>query len=201
VLFRPDLSVQSSLSTPDICLSWVDKLCLLEDTPESPETEVNGDSNVSGDEVVLGPVSMREYLPAVEENDHGEENKRAPCSVWLELALEDEVVTIDALSNHGLAEAEVGNTDGAPCEQLRNGGQVDEPVEDEVGAARDGEEGEEGDGCRDGNAPVWNTVPAALEEDLGCLVELGNAEEVTGASVEEGIGGGGGGGEDDGVDN
>jgi len=201
VLFRPDLSVQSSLSTPDISLSWVDKLGLLEDTPEAPQTEVNGNSNISSDEVILGPVAVGENLPAVKENDHGKENKRAPCSVWLELALEDEVVTVDALGDHGLAEAKVGDTDGAPCEQLRNGGQIDEPVEDEVGAARDGEEGEEGDGCCDGNAPVWDTVFAALEKDLRCLVELGNAEEVTGASVEEGIGGGGGGGEDDGVDN
>lgn len=107
---------------------------------------------------------------------------------------------IDALGGAGLAEAEVGDEDGAPGEELGDGGEVHHPVEDLGGAGADAHVGEEGDGGGDGDAVVGHARGRALEEELRRLLVLGDAEEVARAGEEEGVGRRRGRGEDDGVD-
>ena len=116
------------------------------------------------------------------------------------LALEYERVAVDVLSDECLAEAEVGNADGAPGEELGNGNQVLEPVEDVAGAGRDGHVCKEGDGGGDEDTPDWDTGLGALEKEARSLTDLGKCEQVTGAGEEESVGGRRCRGQDDGVD-
>jgi len=73
-------------------------------------------------------------------------------------------------------------------EELSNGDEILKPGEDLTGAGGNGHVGDQGDGRRDGNAPVGNTLLAALEKDLRSLAVLGNAKEVAGAGVQERVG-------------
>lgn len=114
--------------------------------------------------------------------------------------LEDERVAVDTLCLEGPVEAEVGDADGAPGEELGNGGEVLEPLEDDGGTLGDGEVGEEGDGGGDEDGVVWDTTLGTLQEELRSLLVLGDTEEVTGTGVQEGVTGRGSGCQNDGVD-
>lgn len=143
---------------------------------------------------------MSEYLEPVEDDDDHKEDESAPCSVWLPFALEDERVAADALGFERLLEAQVRDQDRDPGKQTRNRGERLEPVEDVVGARRDGHVRQETERRSDEDTPNRNTLLGALEEDFRCLTVLGERKEVAGAGVEEGISGGCGRCQNDGVD-
>lgn len=75
-------------------------------------------------------------VESVEENDHGEVEEGEPCSVWLEMTLEDKSVAVDPLRLERLMELDVGDADRAPCEEGGDCDQVLEPAEDGCRAAR-----------------------------------------------------------------
>lgn len=83
---------------------------------------------------------------------------------------------------------DVRNTDAAPCKELGNGGQVLEPKEDRIGTGGDTHVGEQRNRGCDTDAEVRNTSLRALEKELRSLVILSNGEEITGTSVQEGVG-------------
>jgi hypothetical protein len=141
----PDLGVERSLAAPDVGLGGVDKLGALEDLPEDVEHEEDGDTDVGseeGGELIRAPGADGEDLEAVEEDDQDEVDEGDPGRVWLEPALEDERVSIDALEHQGLAELDEGDADAAPGEEVGNRHQVLEPVEDGVCAGGNTHKGE-----------------------------------------------------------
>lgn len=139
-LFRPDLGVESSLTAPNISLGGVNLLGLLEDLPEQEQEAENWDTDVGSEEVgelVRAPRSLGEDLEAVEDDDQSEVHEGNPSKVWLRLTLEGKSVAVNTLSDESLTEVGVSVADGAPCEQLSNGGKVLEPQEDSVGTSAD----------------------------------------------------------------
>lgn len=189
-LFWPDLSIKRSLAAPNIRRSRIDELRTLEDLPKSVEENEDSHTNVRREEVRdlrCSPRMYREHLEAVEDDDQSEVRERCPGNVWLALAPEEQSAAIDTLKLLCLPEARVGVANGAPGEELGNGGQVLEPGEDCVGASRDAHECEQRDGRGDGYTVVWYTPLRALEKEPGSLAVLGYCEEIAGAGVEESV--------------
>jgi hypothetical protein len=140
-------------------------------------------------------------IKAVEENDDGEVDEGEPGGVWLETTLEDKSVAINSLRLERLVEPYIGEADRAPCEKGGDGDQVLEPTEDcRRATGANGQVCQSGDGGCDGDAPVWDTGFAAVEEESWSLSVLSKSEEVAGSGVEEGVGRRRCGGQDDGVD-
>ena len=81
-------------------------------------------------------VLTNEDIEAVKDDDESEVGEGEPCSIWLELALEDESVTVYTLGIERLVELDVGYADRAPCEERGDSGQVLEPIEDYGWATR-----------------------------------------------------------------
>ncbi len=81
-------------------------------------------------------------------------------------------------------EADVRDEDGYPGQQPEDGNEVDKVAEDDGGAVRDVEEGEEAEGggegqCRDGDT----TCVGTLEDGRG-VADRGEAEERSRGDVE-----------------
>jgi hypothetical protein len=137
MLFGPDLVVDGMLSGPDVGLGGLDKLGALENLPESVQSKVNWNVDISGQEISRRPLSLDEDTETVEDNDDAEVNKSKVRSVWLPLGLEHQGVAINTLRDERSAESEVCNSDGHPCKELSNGDEILEPQEDVVGASAD----------------------------------------------------------------
>jgi len=190
MLLGPHLVVNRVLSGPNVRLASAHKARALEDLPEEVQHEEDGDVDVGREEVGRGPVAIDEDGKAIEDDDDTKVDEREPGRVWLPLGFEDEGVAVNVLRNQGIPEAQIGDANGHPCEELGNGDEVLEPQEDVVGTAGDAQVGEKGDDGSDGYAPDGDAGICALEEDLGRLTVLGDTEEVTGSSVEESVSGG-----------
>jgi len=156
---RPNDSVQRRFAGIDIGFGRVPPLGPLEELPENVEAEVNGHSDVVGDERVRVPAACN-GIEALEQDDQAEEDTTGPGQIWLEGRLEDQCVTVNALREKSLVEFDVRDTDRYPGEKGRNCGQVLEPFECFAGASRaGGQVGQGGDGCCNRNAPVGDTGP------------------------------------------
>ena len=191
-LLRPDLSVKSSLTGPDVGLGRVDELAALEYLPKSVQENEDGNTDVGSEEggKLVGTPStlgLSEDLEAVEDDDQSEVDESNPGGVGLPLALKDQGVAVDTLGDQCLTEAGVGVADSAPGEKLGDGGQVLEPQEDGVGASGDTHVGEQTDGSSDEHAVQWDTGLGTLQQDLGSLTVLSKSEQVTRAGVQEGV--------------
>ena len=200
----PHLGVQSSLAAPDIRLGRVDELGALKHLPEDVEQEEDGHADVGGEEggkLSRPPWGDGEDLEAVEEDDEDEVDEGDPGTVRLEPALEDQRVAVDALGDECLAELDERDADAAPGEEVGNGHQVLEPVEDGVGASGHTHEGEQRDGRGDADTVDGNARGCALEKEPGGLSVLRNSKQISGTGVQEGVTSRGGGCQDDSVDN
>ena len=119
----------------------------LENLPEEVQTEIDGHTEVVGQEGLVVP--RGEGVKAVEEDDDGEEDEGSIGEEGLERRLEDQRVAVNTLGFEGAVEADVCDTDRTPGEDVGDGGQVLEPNEGDVGTVTAGEIGEEGDGDGD----------------------------------------------------
>lgn len=129
-----------------------------------------------------------EDVESVEDNDHGKVDQGEPSSVWLELALEDKCITVNALGEESLVELDIRDADRAPGEQRSNSRQVLEPLECGLGATLS--YGKVGKGCNrgsNGNAEVWDTGLAATKEEARSLLVLCKSKEVTRSGVQESV--------------
>jgi hypothetical protein len=187
-LLWPNLSIHGCLSRPDVGLGGLDKGFALKDLPEEVEDNVDGDTDVSGDEVIDAPLALGEDCKSVEEQDHAEVGQGDVCGPWLPLALHDEAVAVNTLGDQCLAELDVCDQDVNPGDQVGNGAQVLEPVEDGAGTGADAHVGKKRDRGGDKDGVVRNTALGALKEDLGGLTVLSKSEKVTRAAEQEGVG-------------
>jgi hypothetical protein len=69
-------------------------------------------------------VLASEDFKSIENDDHGEVEEGQPSGVWLEMAPEDEGIAVNTLRFERPVELDVGETDGTPCEERGDGGQV-----------------------------------------------------------------------------
>jgi len=124
----PYNGIQGSFTRVQVSLGRFSPVRPLEDLPEQIQAEVNGDTDIIGDEtLVIKPAC--DDVEAVKEDDQAEEDQGRITSVGLEGGLECQFIPVDALCDQGLAELNVGNADRHPGEQSRDGGQVLEPLE------------------------------------------------------------------------
>ena len=98
----------------------------LEDSPEEVQTEIDGDTDVIGDECLIIPFSGNR-VETVEKDDQAEENQGRRAEIWLEGRSEGQGLAIDTLCLEGIVEAEVRSVDADPSEKSGDGGQVLEP--------------------------------------------------------------------------
>ena len=70
-----------------------------------------------------------EHLPTTEDCDHGDHENDPYRGRVTKLALPWEILMLEALSSHTATETEVRDGDGEPCEDAREGGEVDKKVE------------------------------------------------------------------------
>ncbi|KAM5489732.1 hypothetical protein MaudMau93_003098 [Microsporum audouinii] len=154
-LLWPLDGVHGGLAGEDVSLGGWNPSGPLENLPEDEKTEVDGDTDVGGEEGLEFKGS--EGIEAVEEDDDGEEDEGDPGEVRLEWGLEDESVTVDTLGLEGGMEADVRNQNADPVEEGGNGGEVLEPDEDLRRAGGGGHEGEERDGGSHTDGIDWDT--------------------------------------------
>lgn len=98
------------------------------------------------------------------------------------------------------AVADVGQVDGCPCEERRERGQGQEPVEGNSSLWCQGDVCEESEDQRKGQGNVWATVLVNAGEDLWCHAVESQSLDGTGGSVGTGVGDGDDGKSDDGVE-
>jgi len=152
----PDDGIQSRLACKDIGLSGIPELGPLENLPEEIEAEVDGYSDIIGDESIGIPTTCN-GVEAITEDDQAEEDQGGPGQIRLEGRLENKGVAVDILGFQGFVELDVRHTDRAPGEETRDGCQVLEPFECLAGSRRTSRQlrqtrnGDSGD-----NAVVWH---------------------------------------------
>lgn len=147
--------VESGFATENVGFGRVHKFGSLEDFPEGEEREVDGDTDVGGDELVAQ--EGLEDVEAVKQDDDGEEEEGKIGRVGLEMRPEDQIIPVHPLGFERFVELDVRDGDAGPCEQAGNGGQVLKPLEHLRGTGRATHVGQEGDGCRDQHANVGDT--------------------------------------------
>jgi len=187
MLLWPDLVIDSSLARPDVSLCALDEFVAFEDLPDSVEEEEDWDVDICNQEALIVKATD-ENCKSIEYDNNAEESDSEPSTICSSPGSENQSVAVNVLGLEGIAETEIGDTDGDPCEKLGNGDEILEPSEGNLGSVADGHICEEGDGCCEGDGVDWDTGLCALEEDLWSLSVLCYTEEITGSSVEEGVG-------------
>lgn len=124
------------------------------------------DGDVTGEEVGNAE-RANESGEAVEKEDDAEHDDAHPCHVWLAVAAEGEVATVDALDVESALEAQEADADEGPGDQRAECRKVGQPSEGVAGAVGDGHEGQETEAQSDDDTNVRRAGLAGLEEDLG----------------------------------
>lgn len=110
-----------------ICLRWWNPPGTLENFPKKKEGEVNRDANVSSDEIIYHP--WLKNIKSVKDDNYQEEGKSENCRVGLKWRFEDEGVAVYALRFEREIKMDVRNAYTNPGEEIGNGSQVLEPLE------------------------------------------------------------------------
>lgn len=169
----PFNSIQSSLSSVQISLSGVDKVGALEHSPEEIQAEVNGDTNVIGEECLIIPAAS-DRVETIEENDQAEERGCGNTKIWLERCFENQRIPVDALCLKSSMETAVCDADADPRKKgtnrvrikdstwnfgfLPDGCEILKPCKNLSGARGAGKVGYERNRAGDQHRPDWDTA-------------------------------------------
>lgn len=146
-------SVKGGFAGVEVRFGRVDPFGALEDFPKCVKREIDGDADISGDEIVNHP--RLEDVEAIEQDDDAEEDEGKPGGVGLEGGLEDEGVAVDALDFERLVKLNVRDANADPGEEISDGGEILEPLKHDRGARGATQKGEEGNGCSNDDAIIW----------------------------------------------
>lgn len=198
---RPVLVIDGSLASPDIGSLGIHHLTALKDLPEQIQDNKDRDTNIRRDEVCSVEVPSSKDVKSIENDDNQEEDQRYIRLIRLEWSMERHICFSDTLSLERSAESNGGQANADPSEQVGDGRQMQEPVEDHIGATANGQVAEKGEDGREGDADPGKTFPVTLQEYPRRLSILSQPIKVTGTSVEEGIARRCGAGKNHGIDN
>ena len=162
-------------------------MCPLEYSPEEVECEINGNSDIVGDEPLVIEAAC-DRVEAVEEDDEGEEPESNPGEIRLERRCELHIGAVDTLCLASGVEPDVSNADADPGEEGGDGRQVLEPLEDCGGARRGRHVCQKTERACDEYTPHRNTRLGAFKQKPGCLSILCDGVKVSRAKIQEGIG-------------
>lgn len=159
----------------------------------------NGQGNVRRQEIAHIPLTREKHGEPVGEGQHDEHEQDEIGRVRLERCLVGQGVP-QILELHRFAEAEVGDDADHPRDEAADGGDVDEPVEDDLARFADRQERQQahGPGRQDGH--VRHAEFARAGEHFRRLAVERQTVEDTRARVQEGVARGPGRGQDGGVD-
>ena len=128
VVFWPYYCIDGRLTRVDISLRRTDPPGSLQNLPEEEEAEIDGNTDVIGNEGLVIETSGN-AVESVEQDDYREEDEGSICCVWLESGFVDEGIPVDSLCPHSLVESNIGNQDRGPREEGGDGGDILEPLE------------------------------------------------------------------------
>lgn len=185
--------IDQGLASVEVGLVGLDASALGDNHVAKEEDEVHGNTNISSDKVDLleldailcdkgGEVLGEADENAEEESDHG-----------ANLADGGDVghsAVVKALSLACLQEEQVGDEDGDPGHQTKDGGEVDEVAEDLLGIVGYVHESQTSEQSREHQGRVWDTTAVGSSEDGRRRLVGGEAVEGTAGNVEIRVGGG-----------
>lgn len=125
-----------------------------------------GNANVPHEEVTRVP--RDEGREALRDNDQDVEEQPIPSEPGLPESLVGERVAGDVAHGESTHERDVAPVDAGPGYEARDGGDVEEPVEDGAAVVGEVEEGEESDGCGEGHGGVRDAAAGGAFQEGGC---------------------------------
>ena len=133
--FGPLHCIQRRFSSLNIGVPGFHELRSFEGFPEEVQTKIDGDSDVSREEVAdIKAFGWRwEYPEPVEKGDDGKEYKTKPSCIWLKGGFEDEAVSIDALGFQCSFESKIRNCHRHPSEEDSNSDEILKPGKHSAG--------------------------------------------------------------------
>lgn len=164
-----------------------DALALGEDLVAGDQDEVDGNTQVSSDEGgVLGLEVRKDVVVLGQGNDNAEEqgDVGAPDAERSEVG---HGAVGDTLGNAGAAETDVGNEDGDPGQQTKDGGQVDKVAEDRLGVIRHVHEGQKTEAGRESESVQRDTILVGATEDGGSIAVGSQTVQRTASNVQVGV--------------
>lgn len=191
------LLVNLGLAAEEISSLWLHLLRLHDELVTEDHDDVEWDSEVGGDEVLVVELSVSSWLvvwhkvvESLEESDEAAEEERdvgSPDSSWRDewhLAVED---TLGLASSN---KVDVGDQDRDPGEDTEDGDEVDEVGEDDLGGSANVEVGEEAESGGKSKGVNWDTTAISAGEDAWSVTLDGKTVESTGSNVQIGVGSG-----------
>jgi hypothetical protein len=143
----------------------------------------------------------QQIVESIEQNNDAEEAQSSVCEIWLGRGdLNTSVLRSPPGARMASVGFDVGHTEGKPGEEGRDGRQVPETLNDDVGPGTAWHVRQQRQTGGDENAVRWNTGLGARHEEMRSLLVLGQREEVPRSAVQEGAGGRGGPCQDDDFD-
>lgn len=169
------LLIDAGLPAVQVSRLGTHALALHEELVPKDHNQVQGDTKVRGDEVLVIPLSVRalaivlgnEEVEALEDGNQAAEDEgdvRAPESAGRDKGHGAVGHVLRAASAH---KVDVGHQDRDPGQESEDGDQVDEVLEDGHGAGVDAEEGEEAEERGQAERVDGDTAAIGAGEDLG----------------------------------
>lgn len=187
------LTINDILACIKVDLVGLDAAGLLDELVAEDEAQVDGDAEVSSDEVLvllLAKVAADKDVVVLGESDedaHGESTDGTPHAQGSDVG---ESLVGNALSLAGTAPVDVGDEDGDPGHETEDGGQVDKVAKDLGGGAGDVHEGEKAEQGGESKSVDGDTAPVSSLEDGGSLAVGSKTIEGSAGNVHVGVGGG-----------
>lgn len=200
------LLVNLGLAAEEISSLWPDGLRLHDDLVSKDHDDVEWDTEVSSDEVLVIEVSVclwvwDEVVESLEEGDEAAEEEGdvgSPNSSWRD---KWHLAVKNTLGLAGSDEVDVRNQNRDPGKDTKDGDEVDEVGEDDLGGGRNVEVSEEAESGGETQSVDWDTTAISTGEDSWSVTLNSKTVESTGGNVEIGVGGGEDENQDTGVEN
>lgn len=188
------LSIDLGLAAEQVSSLWLGTVRLHDELVPEDHDEVEWDTEVGRDEVLVVPLSVallwNEVIVTLEECNQAAEDEgdiRSPDASWCD---ESKLVVGDTLGLASADEVDVGNQDGDPGKDTKDGDQVDEVLEDGLGGAVDVEESKKTEEGRASQSVDRDTTAIGTAEDTWSVTLNSETVKSTGGNVEIGVGGG-----------
>ena len=191
------LLVNLGLAAEKISSLWPDGLRLHDDLISDDHDDVERNTKVGGDEVLVVELSVSSWLvvwdEVVESLEEGYEAAEeegdvgSPNSSWRD---EWHLAVKNTLGLAGSNEVDVRNEDRDPSKDTEDGDKVDEVGEDNLGGGRDVEVSKEAESGGEAQGVDWDTTAIGTGEDSWSVAFNSETVEGTGSDVEIGVGSG-----------
>lgn len=198
------VSVDDGLASPQVGFLRLDLLGLVNDLVAHDHDEVERDTlgkslveslsaesrvvtyKVASDEVLVLEAA-NEDVEVLGQRHEAAESQGAVATPQAEGRLVAHGLLVNALRAASLDEVDVCNQNGDPCEETKDGNEVDEVAEDNLCGAGNVHESEAAESSGEEERGDWHTALVRLGEELGSIALHGLTVESTAGNVEIGV--------------